>query len=109
MQRDAMHTNSATVHRPSKRILRRWFCLTKHKLQQHHDTEKLLVALESRQARLEPKLRLTLPKEAYDVFLHIFEDKSIVSELLETFVLSEMLGVAQSNSSVLTHVCTRNR
>ena len=85
MQRDAMHTNSATVHRPSKRILRRWFCLTKHKLQQHHDTEKLLVALESRQARLEPKLRLTLPKEAYDVFLHIFEDKSIVSEPLETF------------------------
>ena len=80
-----MHTNSATVHRPSKRIFRRWVCLTKRMLQQHRDAEKLLVALESRQARLEPKLRLTLPKEAYDVFLHIFEDKSIVSEPLEAF------------------------
>ena len=82
---DVLQKDSLEVQWPSKRILRRWFCLTERKLRQHNDTEELLVALEARHARLEPKLRLTLPKEAYDVFLHIFEDKNIVSESLEAF------------------------
>ena len=68
---------------PSKRILRRWFCYTERLLEREYETVKVLTAHESRRAWLEPKLRLHLPKDAYDVFLHIFEDKSIVEKPLE--------------------------
>ena len=83
--RDVLHKDFLKARWPSKRILRRWFCFTERKLRQHRDAEKLLITLESRHAWLEPKLRLTLPKEAYDVFLQIFEDKRIVSEPLEAY------------------------
>ena len=43
----------------------------------------MLTIYESRRAWLEQKLRLHLPKEAYDVFLHIFEDKTKIAEPLE--------------------------
>ena len=69
--------------KPSKRILRRWSCYTERLLEQHYETVKVLTTHESRRAWLEPKLRLHLPKPAYDVFLHIFEDKSIVQRPLE--------------------------
>ena len=68
---------------PSKRILRRWYCFTERVLERHYETVKVLTTHESRRAWLEPKLRLHLPKAAYDVFLHIFEDKSIVEKPLE--------------------------
>ena len=56
---------------PSKRILRRWYNFTERVLEQHHETVKLLTTQESRRAWLKPKLRLHLPKDAYDV-LSIF-------------------------------------
>ena len=52
-------------------------------LQRHYETVEVLTTHESRRAWLEPKLRLHLPNDAYDVFLHIFEDKSIVEKPLE--------------------------
>ena len=68
---------------PSKRILRRWYCFTERVLERHYETVKVLTTQESRRAWLEPKLKLILPKPAYDVILHIFEDKSIVQRPLE--------------------------
>ena len=69
---------------PSKRILRRWYCFTERVLEREYESAKVLTTThESRRAWLEPKLRLHLPKDAYDVFLHIFEDKSIVEKPLE--------------------------
>ena len=80
--RDVVRSD-ARQFKPSKRILRRWSCYTQRLLEQHHKTVRALTAHESRRAWLEPKLRLHLPKPAYDVFLHIFEDKSIVQRPLE--------------------------
>ena len=92
--RDAIIRDSSKLQWPSKRVLRRWFCLTERKLQHHHDTQKMLTIYESRRAWLEPKLRLHLPKEAYDVFLHIFEDKTKIAEPLEALGVIRDVGDA---------------
>ena len=75
-----------------KRVLRRWYFFIERLLEQHYDTEKLLATHESRRAWLEPKLRLHLPKEAYDVFLYIFEDRSIVAQPLESLGIIRDIG-----------------
>ena len=80
--RDVIRSDARQL-KPSKRILRRWYCFTERVLERHYETVKVLTTHESRRAWLEPKLRLHLPKDAYDVFLHIFEDKSIVEKPLE--------------------------
>ena len=52
-------------------------------LQQRNEEERVHATHECRHVWLEPKLRVVLSKEAYDVFLHIFEDRSMVSRPLE--------------------------
>ena len=42
-------------------------------------------------------------------FCIYFKTRALFQSLWKHLVLAEMLGVAQSNSGVLTHVCTRNR
>ena len=83
--RDVIHRDATNLSWPCKRILRRWYCFTERMLQQHSEEERVHATHERRHVWLEPKLRLVLSKEAYDVFLHIFKDKSIVSEHLEAF------------------------
>ena len=61
-------------------------------LQQRNEEERVLATYECRHVWLEPKLRLVLSKEAYDLFLHIFEEKSMVS------------GITQLSFGVPTHV-----
>ena len=80
--RDVIRSDARQL-KPSKRILRRWSCYTERLLEREYETVKVLTTHESRRAWLEPKLKLILPKPAYDVFLHIFEDKSIVQRPLE--------------------------
>ena len=90
--RNVLRTEAGKLQWPSKRILRRWYNFTERVLEQHHETVKVLTTQEARHAWLEPKLRLHLQKEAYDVFLHIFEDRSLVSQPLETLGVIRDLG-----------------
>ena len=52
----------------------------------------MLATYECRHVWLEPKLRVVLSKDAYDVFLHIFEDKSMVSRPLEALGVIRDVG-----------------
>ena len=81
--RDVIHRDSRKLSWPCKRILRRWYCFTERMLQQRNEEERVHATHERRHVWLEPKLRVVLSKEAYDVFLHIFEDRSMVSRPLE--------------------------
>ena len=90
--RNVIRTEAGKLQWPSKGILRRWYNITERVLEQHHETVKVLTTQEARHAWLEPKLRLHLQKDAYDVFLHIFEDRSLVSQPLETLGVIRDLG-----------------
>ena len=90
--RDVIHRDSKKLSWPCKRILRRWYCFTERMLQQRNEEERVLATYECRHVWLEPKLRLVLSKEAYDVFLHIFEDKSMVSRPLEALGVIRDVG-----------------
>ena len=90
--RDVIREEARKREWPSTRILRRWYCFTERLLEQHYHTGKLLATHESRRAWLEPKLRLHLPKDAYDVFLYIFEDRSIVAQPLESLGIIRDIG-----------------
>ena len=90
--RNVIRTGARKLQWPSKRILRRWYNITERVLEQHHETVKLLATQESRRAWLKPKLRLHLPKDAYDVFLYIFEDRNLVSQPLEALGVIRDVG-----------------
>ena len=90
--RDVIREEARKREWPSTRILRRWYCFTERLLEQHYHTGKLLATHESRRAWLEPKLRLHLPKDAYDVFLYIFKDRSIVAQPLESLGIIRDIG-----------------
>jgi len=89
---NVIRTEAGNNQWPSKRILRRWYNITERVLEQHHETVKLLATQESRHAWLKPKLRLHLPKDAYDVFLCIFEDRNLVSQPLEALGVIRDVG-----------------
>ena len=72
--RNVIRNETRKLQWPSKRILRRWYNFTERVFEQHQKTVKLLTTQETRRAWREPELKLHLPKDAYDVFLHIFED-----------------------------------
>ena len=90
--RNVIRTETRKLQWPSKRILRRWYNFTERVFEQHQKTVKLFTTQESRRAWIEPKLKLHLPKEAYDVFLHIFEDRSLVSQPLEDLGVIKDVG-----------------
>ena len=98
--RDVIREEARKREWPSTRILRRWYCFTERLLEQHYHTGKLLATHESRRAWLEPKLRLHLPKDAYDVFLYIFEDRSIVAQPLESLGIIRDIGDSKGSSGV---------
>ena len=82
--RDALRVQVERAKPPSKRIIRRWFCFTERICQQHCEDVQAREECDASCARLEPRMRIVLPKEALDVFLHIFEDKTTVAGHLET-------------------------
>ena len=92
LSKEEQKANEEKLQWHSKRILRQWYNITKRVLEQHHETAKLLISQESQRALLKPRLRLHLPKDAYDVFLYIFEDRKLVSQPLEALGVIRDIG-----------------